>query len=70
MTIEYLECRADLNFEVNFRVNGAIGTIEAKWDLSLYRKWIGFVILNIYIYIYIYIYFQIRPIFLQVRWII
>ena len=27
MTIEYLECRADLNFEVDFGVNGAIGAI-------------------------------------------
>ena len=32
MTIEYLMCRADLNFEVDFRVNGAIGTIMPKWD--------------------------------------
>ena len=24
MTIEYLKCRADLNFEVDFGVNGAI----------------------------------------------
>ena len=27
MTIEYLECRADLNFKVDFGVNGAIDTI-------------------------------------------
>ena len=27
MTIEYLNCRADLNFEVDFGVNGAIGAI-------------------------------------------
>ena len=27
MTIEYLKCRADLNFEVDFGVNDAIGTI-------------------------------------------
>ena len=33
MTIEYLMCRADLNFEVDFGVNGAIGTIVTKWDL-------------------------------------
>ena len=32
MTIEYLMCRADLNFEVDFEVNGAIGTIVTKWD--------------------------------------
>ena len=28
--------RADLNFEADFRVNGAIGAIVAKWDLILY----------------------------------
>ena len=33
MAIEYLKCRADLNFEVNFGVNGAIGAIVTKWDL-------------------------------------
>ena len=33
MTIKYLKCRADLNFEVDFRVNCAIGTIMTKWDL-------------------------------------
>ena len=27
MTIEYLKCRANLNFEVDFGVNGANGTI-------------------------------------------
>ena len=27
MTIEYLKCRKDLNFDVDFRVNGVIGTI-------------------------------------------
>ena len=31
MTIEYLMCRADLNFEVDFGVNRAIGTIVTKW---------------------------------------
>ena len=31
MTIEYLKCRAALNFEVDFRVNGAIGTIVTKY---------------------------------------
>ena len=35
MTIEYLMCRADSNFEVDFGVNGAIGTIVTKWDLVL-----------------------------------
>ena len=38
MTIEYLMCRADLNFEVHvdFVVNGAIGTIVTKWDLIVF----------------------------------
>ena len=27
MTFEYLMCRADLNFDVDFGVNAAIGTI-------------------------------------------
>ena len=33
MAIEYLMCRADLNFEVDFGVNDAIGKIVTKWDL-------------------------------------
>ena len=33
MIIEYLMCRADLNFVVDFVVNGAIGTIVTKWVL-------------------------------------
>ena len=33
MTIEYLKCRADLNFEVDFGVHGTIGAIGNKWDL-------------------------------------
>ena len=36
MTFEYIECRANLNFEVDFGVNGAIGTIVTKWDLILF----------------------------------
>ena len=36
MTIEYLKCRADFNFEVDFGVNGAIGAIVTKWDLILF----------------------------------
>ena len=36
MIIEYLMCRADLNFEVDFGVNGAIGTIVTKWDLVVF----------------------------------
>ena len=27
MIIDYLECRADLNFEVDFGSNGAIGSV-------------------------------------------
>ena len=37
MTIEYLKCRAYLNFEVDFGVNNAIGVIVTKWDLILFR---------------------------------
>ena len=33
MAIEYLMCIADLNFEVDFGVNDAIGKIVTKWDL-------------------------------------
>ena len=33
MVIEYLKYRADLNFEVDFSVNSAIGSIVTKWDL-------------------------------------
>ena len=36
MTIEYLMCRADLNFEVDFGVNDTIGTIVTKWDLIVF----------------------------------
>ena len=36
MTTEYLMCRADLNVEVVFAVNGAIGTILTKWDLIVF----------------------------------
>ena len=35
ITIEYLKCRADLNFDDDFRVNGFIGMIVTKWDLIL-----------------------------------
>ena len=34
VTLEYLKCIADLNFELDFRVSGAIGTIVTKWDLT------------------------------------
>ena len=36
MTTEYIICRADHNFEVDFGVNGAIGTIVTKWDLIVF----------------------------------
>ena len=36
MTIEYLKRKADLNFEVDFGVKGAIGTIVTKWDLIVF----------------------------------
>ena len=29
MTIEYLKCQADLNFEVEFELNGVTDTVEA-----------------------------------------
>ena len=43
MIIEYRKCRADINFEVDFRVNGAIGMIVTKWDLILFGKSIVFI---------------------------
>ena len=36
MTIEYLKCRKDLNFEVDFRVNDVIGTTVTKWNAILF----------------------------------
>ena len=36
MAIEYLKCRKDVNFEVDFRVNDVIGTIVTKWDVILF----------------------------------
>ena len=39
MTFEYLMCRADPNFEVDFGVNGATGTIVTKWDLIVFGYW-------------------------------
>ena len=42
MTIKYLKCRADLNGEVDFGVNGAIGIVVTKWDHILFRYWIVF----------------------------
>ena len=37
MPIEYLKYRADLKFEVDFGVNGAIGEILTKWVLILFE---------------------------------
>ena len=37
ITIEYLKCRVNLNFKVDFRVNGAISTIVTEWDLILFE---------------------------------
>ena len=36
LTIGYLKCRAEINFEVVFEANGAIGTIATKWDPILF----------------------------------
>ena len=36
MAIEYLKCRKDVNFEVDFRVNDVIGMIVTKWDVILF----------------------------------
>ena len=36
MTIEYLKCRKDVNFEVDFRVNDVISMIVTKWDVILF----------------------------------
>ena len=33
MTIEYLKCRKDLSFEVDFRVNDVIGAIATEWNV-------------------------------------
>ena len=33
----HLMCIADLIFEVDFRVNGAIGAIVTKWNFVLFR---------------------------------
>ena len=35
MTIEYLKCSKDLNFNVDFRVNGVLGMIVTKCDVIL-----------------------------------
>ena len=43
MTIEYLKSRKDLNFDVDFRVNGIIGTIVTKWDAILLGLWFVFI---------------------------
>ena len=43
MTIEYLKCRADLKFEVDFRENRFIGMIASERDRILFGKWISFI---------------------------
>ena len=50
MSIEYLKCRADLNFEVDFGVNGAIGAIVTKCDLILFRYRIVFIFNIFFLY--------------------
>ena len=49
ITIKYLKYRTDLNFEVNFRVNGVIGTIVTKRVLYLFGKWIVFFYFNFFL---------------------
>ena len=44
--IEYLQCRADFNFEVDCRVNGAIVKIVTKLYVILFGKWIIFTCIN------------------------
>ena len=46
MTIEYLMCRADLNFEVDFGVNGAIGTIVECEDIITKLQYVTNLILR------------------------
>ena len=36
MTIEYLKCRKDLNFEVDIRVNDVIAMIVTEWNVILF----------------------------------
>ena len=38
MIIEYLKCRKDLNFEVDFRVKGVFGTTVTKWNVMLFGQ--------------------------------
>ena len=38
-----IECRANLNFEVDFAADDAIETIVTKWGHILFRKWIVFI---------------------------
>ena len=34
--MEYLKCKADHNFELDFGVNSTNGAIMTKWDLMLF----------------------------------
>ena len=36
MTIEFLMCRADLNFDVDLGVNDTIDTTVIEWDLIVF----------------------------------
>ena len=47
MTIEYLKCRADLNFEVGFGVSGAICT-NVTYSRLKYKK-ITLIIKTLYV---------------------
>ena len=42
MTIEFLKCRADLIFEVDFGSNGAIEVVAIWWVLILIGKYNNF----------------------------
>ena len=50
ITIEYLKCKADFNFEIDFRVNDAIGTMATKLELILFGKSI---VLSITLYVFL-----------------
>ena len=36
MTIEYLKCKKDPNYYIDFRVNVVVGTIVSEWDVILF----------------------------------
>ena len=49
MTIKYLKCRANLNFEVDFRVNSAISMIATKWIFSDSKNGLFLSIMSIFL---------------------